>query len=56
MFLILAVDGGEWSDSRPGRLISGTPCIGGWMVPRASLGQQNPGRPARMSVVSHYAD
>jgi hypothetical protein len=34
------IDGGEWSASRPGRIIlwetaSGTPCIRGWMGPRA---------------------
>jgi len=41
-FLILALDGGEWSASRSGRFISGgrapgTHWIGGWMGPRAGL-------------------
>jgi hypothetical protein len=40
--LISALDGGEWSDSRPGRLISrervpGIHWIGGWVNPRAVL-------------------
>jgi hypothetical protein len=37
-----ALDGGEWSVSRPGRFTPrerapGTHCIGGWMGPRAGL-------------------
>jgi hypothetical protein len=40
--LTSAVDGGEWSASRPGRLTrrkraSGTHWIGGWVGPRAFL-------------------
>jgi hypothetical protein len=39
---ILALDGGEWSASRPGRFTPrerapGTHCIGGWVGPRAVL-------------------
>jgi hypothetical protein len=39
-FLISALDGGEWSDSSPGRFTpgkraSGTQLIGGWVGPRA---------------------
>jgi hypothetical protein len=41
-FLTLALDGGEWSASRPGRFTPGekapgTRWIGGWVGPRASL-------------------
>jgi hypothetical protein len=41
-FLISALDGSEWSDSRPGRFIPrenvpDTHWIGGWVVPRADL-------------------
>jgi hypothetical protein len=44
-FLTSAVDGGEWSVARADRLILGerassTPCIGGWVDPRASLDGQ----------------
>jgi len=40
--LTSALDGGEWSASRPGRFAlreraPGTPCIGGWVGPRAVL-------------------
>jgi hypothetical protein len=40
--LTSALDGGEWSASRPGRFIArerdpGTRWIGGWVVPRAVL-------------------
>jgi hypothetical protein len=40
--LTSALDGGEWSVSRPGRFIPrerapGTHCIGGWVDPRAVL-------------------
>jgi hypothetical protein len=40
--LISALDGGEWSDSRPGRFIPrerapGTHWIGGWVDPRTVL-------------------
>jgi hypothetical protein len=40
--LISALDGGEWSASRPGRFIPtervpGTPWLGGWVGPRAVL-------------------
>jgi hypothetical protein len=42
LFLTSALGGGEWSDSRPGRFITGdghpgTHWIGGWVGPRASL-------------------
>jgi hypothetical protein len=39
-FLTLALVGGEWSTSHPGRFIpgkKGTHWIGGWVDPRASL-------------------
>jgi hypothetical protein len=41
-FLTSALDGGEWSASRPGRLspgerAPGTHWAGGWMGPRAGL-------------------
>jgi len=41
-FLTLALDGGEWSASRPGRFIlrgktPGTHCIGDWVDPGAGL-------------------
>jgi hypothetical protein len=38
--LALALDGGEWSASRPGRALGptqGTHCIGGWVDLKASL-------------------
>jgi hypothetical protein len=42
MFLTLALAGGEWSASRPGRFtpverVSDTHCIGRWVDPRADL-------------------
>jgi hypothetical protein len=42
IFLTLALVGGEWSASRPGRFTSeerapGTHWIGGWVDPRSSL-------------------
>jgi hypothetical protein len=42
IFLSLALAGGEWSASRPGRFIPGESApsihwIGGWLNPRASL-------------------
>jgi hypothetical protein len=42
-FLTSAVDGGEWSTSRPGRFshrerVPATLWIGGWVGPRAGLG------------------
>jgi hypothetical protein len=41
-FLTSALDGGEWSASRPARFTSGeiaprTPLIGDWVRPRAGL-------------------
>jgi hypothetical protein len=41
-FLTSAVEGGEWSASRPGRIYPrgrapGTHCTGGWVGPRAGL-------------------
>jgi hypothetical protein len=41
-FLISALDGGEWADSRPDRFnpgesAPGTQWIGGWVGPRGSL-------------------
>jgi hypothetical protein len=42
IFLASALDGGEWSTSRPGRFTPGerapgTHCIGGWVDLRAGL-------------------
>jgi hypothetical protein len=37
VFLTSALDGGEWSASRPGCFIRGTPRIGGRMCPKADL-------------------
>jgi hypothetical protein len=44
-FSTLALDGGEWSASRPGRftpgeIVSGTHWIGGWVGPRTGLDQK----------------
>jgi hypothetical protein len=42
-FLTSALEGGEWSASRPGRTLppgkepTGTHCTGGWVGPRAGL-------------------
>jgi hypothetical protein len=37
-FSTSALDGGEWSASRPGRAFTpGTHCTGGWVGPRAGL-------------------
>jgi hypothetical protein len=41
-YLTSAIDGGEWSASRPGRFTAkekdpGTPWLGGWVGPRAVL-------------------
>jgi hypothetical protein len=38
IFLTSALAGGEWSTSRPGRFTPGTHWIGGWVDPRAGLG------------------
>ena len=35
--LTSALDRDGWSTPRPGRFISGTHCIGGWVCPRAGL-------------------
>jgi hypothetical protein len=37
-FLILTLDGGDLSASRPSHFTSGTHCIGAWVGPRAGLG------------------
>jgi hypothetical protein len=37
VFLTMALVGGEWSASRPGRFTPGTHWIGGWVGPRAGL-------------------
>jgi hypothetical protein len=50
-FAISALDGGEWSASRPGRAFtpgertSGTHCTGGWVGPRAGLDTEARGKP-----------
>jgi hypothetical protein len=36
-FLSSALDGGEWSSSRPGRFTPGTHCVGDWVASRATL-------------------
>jgi hypothetical protein len=38
VFLTSTLNGGDWSASRPGRFTHGTQCIGGWVNPRAGLG------------------
>jgi len=49
-FTTSALDGGEWSASRPGRAFTpgertpGTHCTGGWVGPRAGLDTQDRGR------------
>jgi hypothetical protein len=49
-FTTSALDGGEWSASRPGRalppgeLITGTNWIGGWVGPRAGLDTEDRGK------------
>jgi hypothetical protein len=37
-FLTSALVGDEWSATRPGHFTSGTQWIGGWVDPRAGLG------------------
>jgi len=63
----LALYGGEWSASRPGRFTHGTPWIGEWVGPTAGLDavsksknpclcrEQNPDCPARSLVIIHPA-
>jgi hypothetical protein len=66
-FTTSALDGGEWSASRPGRAFTpGTHCTGGWVDPRAGLNTEdrgkilcscrgsNPDRPVVQPVVRHY--
>jgi hypothetical protein len=65
-FTTSAVDGGEWSASRPGESTPGTHCTGGWVSLRAGLDTEvrgkifcpcqgsNPDRPVVQSVVRHY--
>jgi hypothetical protein len=65
-FLTSALEGGEWSASRPGRALPpgeralGTHCIGGWVGPRACLEKSSASvgdrTPAVQSVVRHYTD
>jgi hypothetical protein len=49
-FMISALDGGEWSASRPGRALApgernlGTRCTGGWVGPRAGLDTEDRGK------------
>jgi hypothetical protein len=72
MFLSLALAGGEWSVSRPGRFTRGerahgTHWIGGWMGPRTGLDNvesrnshpqrdSNPDPSTLQSVASRYTD
>jgi hypothetical protein len=66
-FSTSALDGGEWSASRPGRAFTpGTHCTGGWVGPRSGLDTEargkilcprrgsNPDRPVVQPVVRHY--
>jgi hypothetical protein len=52
-FSTSALDGGEWSASRPGRALTpgkgplGTHCAGGWVGPRAGLDTE-----ARVKILS----
>jgi hypothetical protein len=70
-FLTSALDGGEWSASRPGRAlppVKGTPgthWTGGWVGPRAGLDAETRRKilclckgwtPVIQSIVSHYTD
>jgi hypothetical protein len=49
-FSTSALDGGEWSASRPGRAFTpgertpGTHCTGGWVGPRAGLDTEDRGK------------
>jgi hypothetical protein len=49
-FLTPALEGGEWSESRPGRALPpgerppSTHCIGGWVGPRAGLDAEARGK------------
>jgi hypothetical protein len=61
-FLTSALDGGEWSASRPGRAFTpgertpGTHCTGGWVGPRAGLDTEARGKilcPGRESNPDH---
>jgi hypothetical protein len=50
IFTNSALDGGEWSATRPGRAFTpgkrthGTHCTGGWVGPRAGLGTEDRGK------------
>jgi hypothetical protein len=66
-FLTTALDGGEWSASRPCRFTHGAHWIGGWVSPRVSLDtlkkrrilhcqEPNPGRLARAMTGTEGAD
>jgi hypothetical protein len=65
-FSTSALDGGEWSASRPGERTPGTHSTGGWMAPRAGLYKEarekilsplpgiesrSPGRPVRSQTL-----
>jgi hypothetical protein len=63
--LTLALDGGEWSPSGPGRLTHGerSPCthwIEGWVNPRAGLDEvvkkKNPSRESNPNRPAHSLD
>ena len=45
-----ALDGGGWSTPRPGRITSGTHCMGGWVGPRAGLDECGKSRLHRDSI------
>jgi hypothetical protein len=55
-FLTPALEGGEWSASRPGRALPpgegapGTHCTGGWVGPRAGLDAEGRGKKSSASV------
>jgi hypothetical protein len=64
-FTISALDGSEWSASRPGERTPGTHCTGGWVGPRAGADTEvggkilclcwgsNPDRPIVQPVARH---
>jgi hypothetical protein len=66
IFLTLALVGGEWSGSLPGRFTPGTHWIGGWVDPRAGLddvekitdptGTRTPTFSVVQPVASRYTD
>jgi hypothetical protein len=66
-FLTSALEGGEWSASRPGERAPSTHCTGGWVGPRAGLDAEvrgkilclrrgsNPGRPVSSQTIDRLS-